>query len=186
MHANKIVSAQRSTVFFLDLPKEQLWSVSTDTGEEIRIPMTAGIAGLCCMEGKLINIPDAYADSRFNQAVDKRTGFKTHSILAVPILEEGHYESSAGEVKRKSRCSIKAKIEEAPPVVGIIQMINKQSFDGQLEAFDDADIEMMEMFAKFVGPKLAQGSMLVRRTECVELSEGERSLGKMTEVLSPQ
>merc|ERR1719183_2694404 len=59
MHANKIVCAQRSTVFLVDEVKNQLWSVSTDTGVEIRIPKAAGIAGECCMEGKLINIPDA-------------------------------------------------------------------------------------------------------------------------------
>merc|ERR1712061_485289 len=88
MHANKIVSAERSTVFLVDEPNQQLWSVSTDTGAEIRIPKKAGIAGQCCCEGICINIPDAYADSRFNQEVDKKTGFKTQSILAIPMIDE--------------------------------------------------------------------------------------------------
>lgn len=32
-----------------------------------------------------MNIPDAYADPRFNPEVDKRTGFRTHNILCLPI-----------------------------------------------------------------------------------------------------
>merc|ERR1719482_8973 len=99
MHANKIVTAHRSTVFLLDEPHNQLWSVSTDTGQEIRIPRTAGIAGQCCQEGIVINIPDAYADSRFNQAIDKQTGFRTHSILAIPLID---VESGASAPSPKS------------------------------------------------------------------------------------
>jgi GAF domain-containing protein len=146
MHANKIVSAQRSTVFLVDEAKNQLWSVSTDTGVEIRIPKAAGIAGECCIEGKTINIPDAYADSRFNQAFDKKTGFKTQSILAIPMFDD------SGNTFRHSA--------EDKGVVGVIQMINKVCYDGQLEYFDEQDIEVMELFAKFVGPKLSHSSML--------------------------
>jgi GAF domain-containing protein len=158
MHANKIVSAQRSTVFLVDEPNQQLWSVSTDTGQEIRIPKKAGIAGQCCMEGIVIEIPDAYADSRFNQEIDKKTGFKTQSILAVPMFEHGDQSKES--------------------VIGVIQMINKVSFDGRLEFFDEADIEVMELFAKFVGPKLTHSSMLSKRhSESVDKKEAEIALG---------
>jgi len=147
MHANKIVSAQRSTVFLVDEAKNQLWSVSTDTGVEIRIPKAAGIAGECCLEGKLINIPDAYADSRFNQAFDKKTGFKTQSILAIPMFDD------------PAKASFKRNPEDMG-VIGVIQMINKVSYDGQLEYFDEQDIEVLDLFAKFVGPKLAHSFLL--------------------------
>ena len=33
-------------------------------------------------------------------------------------------------------------------MVGVIQMINKISFDGQLDAFEEQDVEVMELFAK--------------------------------------
>ena len=48
----------------LDEVKDQLWSVTSDSGKEIRIPRTAGIAGECASgsqdgkPGELINIPD--------------------------------------------------------------------------------------------------------------------------------
>merc|ERR1719329_921250 len=57
MHANELVQADRCTVFLVDEGKEQLWSISTDSGKEIRIPKTAGIAGECATQGKLISIP---------------------------------------------------------------------------------------------------------------------------------
>merc|ERR1719207_24256 len=50
MHANELVQADRCTVFLVDEGKQQLWSVSTDDGKEIRIPKTAGIAGQCACE----------------------------------------------------------------------------------------------------------------------------------------
>mmetsp|Transcript_11187 Transcript_11187/g.25660 ORF Transcript_11187/g.25660 Transcript_11187/m.25660 type:complete len:505 (+) Transcript_11187:167-1681(+) len=169
MHANKIVSAQRSTVFLVDEAANQLWSVSTDTGQEIRIPKTAGIAGQCFVKEELINIPDAYQDPRFNQEVDKKTGFKTHSILAIPMIDASsmHMRSVSGNLDDKSHRAI-----------GVIQMINKTSFDGQLEAFDDSDIEVMELFAKFVAPQLSNSSMLHRKKED-DSKEAELALGNV-------
>mmetsp|Transcript_20309 Transcript_20309/g.36260 ORF Transcript_20309/g.36260 Transcript_20309/m.36260 type:complete len:468 (-) Transcript_20309:159-1562(-) len=139
MHASKVCSAERSTVFMLDEAKDQLWSVSTDTGAEIRIPKRAGIAGECCCDAKVINIPDAYADARFNQQIDIQTGFRTKSILAIPMLGTGEQEGEC---------------------LGVIQVINKVSYDGQLEDFDDDDVEIMQLFASFVGPKLATSSLM--------------------------
>merc|ERR1719240_995855 len=88
LHAKELAQADRCTVFMLNLERGELWSVSTDTGKEIRIPKNKGIAGECCMEKKIINIEDAYQDSRFNPALDKASGYHTQSILAVPILAD--------------------------------------------------------------------------------------------------
>merc|ERR1719277_787687 len=63
MHANELVQADRCTVFLVDEKKQQLWSVSTDSGKEIRIPKSAGIVGECVKEAAVIAIPDAYEDS---------------------------------------------------------------------------------------------------------------------------
>jgi len=164
IHANELVQADRCTVFMLDTTKEELWSVSTDTGKEIRIPQSKGIAGECCMEGKIINIEDAYQDPRFNPAIDKATGYKTTSILAVPIR--------AGEGGEEE--------EGVPVVYGIIQMINKTEFDGQFGAFDDEDINIIETFAQFVGAKL-QNSSLFRR-KAAKATEGASAFGNANPV----
>lgn len=174
MHANKIVSSERSTVFLVDEHLQQLWSVSTDTGQEIRIPKKAGIAGQCCCEGLLINITDAYADSRFNQVIDKKTGFKTHSILAVPMFSDGE-KAEQPAVQGQAASAIKAH-----HVIGVIQMINKVSYDGQPERFDQRDIEVMELFAAIVGPKLKNSAMLQQRGSEVRVSdEAQNGLRKV-------
>jgi len=190
MHANKIVSCERATVFLVDDATQQLWSVSTDTGQEIRIPKKAGIAGQCCAKAQVINIPDAYADSRFNQEVDKKTGFKTQSILAIPMLEddEARKEMEAAAQRRKSLSALDFNVrrDRGDSVIGVIQMINKVSFDGQLEIFDESDVDVMELFAKFVGPKLAMSTMLARRSsESVQQREAEVALGKPAPLDAP-
>lgn len=53
---------------------------------QIRIPIGVGIAGQAAASRAIINIPDAYADPRFNAEVDRRTGFRTRSILTIPLI----------------------------------------------------------------------------------------------------
>jgi adenylate cyclase len=72
MHAGLLVQADRCTVFLVDEGKQQIWSVATDSGKEIRMPKSAGIAGECACDANLINIPDCYEDPRFNSAFDKK------------------------------------------------------------------------------------------------------------------
>jgi GAF domain-containing protein len=60
-----------------------------DTGDEqIKIPYGVGIAGHVASTQQSLNIEDAYADSRFNPKIDQKTGYKTKSILCLPILNE--------------------------------------------------------------------------------------------------
>lgn len=153
MHANELVQADRCTVFLVDEKKQQLWSVSSDSGKEIRIPKTAGIAGECACEGKLIAIPEAYEDPRFNKEIDIKTGYRTTSILAVPVL------------RRQGK------------VLAVIQMINKTEFDGAIGKFDDEDLQVMETFATFVASKL-EGSTLLTSGDGVS-SEGDKAFGDL-------
>ena len=86
--ATELLDAERSTLFLHDTETNELWSrVAEGVSEkEIRFPATAGIAGEVFQTQQAINIADAYADPRFNQAVDKMTGFRTRSILCVPVV----------------------------------------------------------------------------------------------------
>ena len=51
----------------------------------IRLPLGKGIAGTVAKTGETIRIDDAYADPRFDPSTDKRSGFRTRSILCAPI-----------------------------------------------------------------------------------------------------
>merc|ERR1719158_1052862 len=131
MHANQLVQADRCTMFLLDEAKQQLWSVSSDSGKEIRIPKTAGLAGECATKGELINIIDAYDRPGFNKEIDKKTGYRTKSVLVVPVQNE-----------------------HQTKILAVIQMINKTEFDGEVGVFDDEEVNIMETFAQFVGTRL--------------------------------
>ena len=86
--AAELLDAERSTLFVHDPEKKQLWSRYADGLQtvEIRIADTAGIAGAVFSSGQAENITDPYADPRFNQEVDRRTGYRTTSILCMPIV----------------------------------------------------------------------------------------------------
>lgn len=84
-----MLKCDRCSVFVLDQDSGELWTqvaqglVGTRT---IRVPMSGtAIVSHCARTGKIINIPDAYQDERFDPDVDKHTGYKTRSVLCVPM-----------------------------------------------------------------------------------------------------
>ncbi|HSB71259.1 MAG TPA: GAF domain-containing protein [Candidatus Methylomirabilis sp.] len=82
-----LLQAERSTVFLVDRAQGGLWSRVAQglEREEIRIPLSAGIAGMVASTGTPVRISDAHTDPRFNPEVDRRTGYQTRSILCVPM-----------------------------------------------------------------------------------------------------
>jgi adenylate cyclase len=54
----------------------------------IRIPAAAGIAGRVFKSGIPENIPDVYAETAFDRAVDATTGYHTRNILCLPIINK--------------------------------------------------------------------------------------------------
>ena len=92
--ATDVIEADRCSLFIVDRDKNQIWSKIAQgivregtSGGVIRIPIGKGIAGQCAETGKVINLPDPYADPRFNPEVDRSTGYRTTSILTVPMLD---------------------------------------------------------------------------------------------------
>ncbi|KAJ3058187.1 cGMP-specific 3',5'-cyclic phosphodiesterase, partial [Quaeritorhiza haematococci] len=57
----------------------------TDTKSTLALPITKGIAGYVARTGEIVNLSDAYNDPRFNQEIDHQTGYRTKSMLTVPI-----------------------------------------------------------------------------------------------------
>jgi GAF domain-containing protein len=83
-----LMEADRSTLFLVTDDGRQLWSkVAQGSGvAEIRINVGEGISGWVAQTREIVNIPDAYADQRFQPAVDLKSGYRTRSILTVPML----------------------------------------------------------------------------------------------------
>ncbi len=89
--ATTLLEADRGTLFLYDAAADELYSrvAGGITAEGIRFPANAGLAGECFSSGNVINLADAYADIRFNQEVDRHTGYRTHSLLCMPIVARG-------------------------------------------------------------------------------------------------
>jgi HD-GYP domain-containing protein (c-di-GMP phosphodiesterase class II) len=86
--ASKVVEADRCSLFILDRERDELWSkVAQGSKNEIRLPSGSGIAGQVAKTGAIINIPDAYADARFNRSFDVSSGYHTQTILCVPMRD---------------------------------------------------------------------------------------------------
>ena len=118
--ASAIVRADRSSLFLHDAERGELWSVIAEgVDRRIGFPATAGLAGDVFTGGKPANVANAYADPRFNTEVDEATGYRTRSVLTVPI------EARDG---RK---------------LGVLQALNPVESD----AFDDSDITRLTAFA---------------------------------------
>ncbi len=85
----EFLDADRCSLFIVDHQKKELWSKiaqGIDKEQEIRFPIGAGIAGMVAHSGETIFIDNAYNDPRFNQEIDKITGYRTSSILCAPLV----------------------------------------------------------------------------------------------------
>ena len=98
------MQADRCTVFIYDKEKDELWSkvaLGMDS-QEIRFPATKGLAGYVVKTGETLNIEDAYNDLRFNKDVDLKTGYKTKTILCMPIKNNNQEIIGAFQVLNKA------------------------------------------------------------------------------------
>ncbi len=121
---SQAVDSERCTVYVVDQVRQELWArVAQRTSTEIRLPLGTGLAGQAAQSGETINVPDAYADPRFDRNVDLRTGFRTLNMLVVPVW---------GSTGRP---------------VGVIQALNKR--DG---TFERRDQMLLEQVAATVAP----------------------------------
>jgi sigma-B regulation protein RsbU (phosphoserine phosphatase) len=108
--AREVLDADRGTVFLYDENSNELVvRVATKLGG-IRIPADKGIVGESATTRKLINVPDCYADGRFNRAIDKETGYRSRCMLTIPLIG---FEDT---------------------LIGVLQILNKNS-----GVFDDED-----------------------------------------------
>jgi len=82
------VNTDRGTVFVLERNRRVLHSLVAQgvEGQELVVPVGKGIAGTVASTGETIDIPDAYADSRFDSSFDASLGYRTNDIYCMPIV----------------------------------------------------------------------------------------------------
>jgi CRP-like cAMP-binding protein len=79
-----LFACQRVGLFIIDHDRsEMVLRVSSDASSE-RMPIS-GIAGSVVRSGSTISIKDVYDDARFDRRMDAMTGFRTQSMLCMPV-----------------------------------------------------------------------------------------------------
>jgi len=118
---SRIIHADRSSLFLHDPRTGELWSLVAEGLETrvIRFPAHLGLAGACFTSGQPMNIRDAYGDPRFHRDVDALTGYRTSSVLTIPV--------TARDGRR----------------LGVMQALNRQD----RPHFGDGDVARMAAFA---------------------------------------
>ena len=82
------ISCERCSFFLNDPGTDELYTRVAQgirRQETVRLLNNEGIAGAAFLTGQSIIVDDAYADPRFNAAIDRETGYVTKTVLCVPI-----------------------------------------------------------------------------------------------------
>ncbi len=135
---SEMVAAERCTVYLVH-PRENLirsWAAQGAQGD-ISLRIGEGLAGQVAATGETINIMDAYVDPRFDPSVDQRLGFRTASMLVVPVW--------SGDGRR---------------VVGVIQALNKRT-----GVFERQDQILLQHIAEGAASVIEQARAGVREAE---------------------
>jgi len=143
--AAEVMDADRATLFLYDESRNELWSKTTQKLEikEIRLPLGVGIAGHVAKTRAPINIPDTYADARFDPDFDKETGYRTRSILCLPLIGNGDR------------------------LVGVIQVLNKRDE----EAFNEADESLLVGLSAHITVALERARLIEAYVEKERMEE---------------
>ena len=145
------LNADRCTVFLLDEEKHQLWS-KVALGlemQEIRFDSNLGLAGHVATTGETVNIKDAYTDNRFNKEIDLQTGYKTKTILCMPIRNLSHQIVGVFQVLNKKNGEFTQKDEDLLIAIGSsagIALENANLFNRQKMLID----EQKQLFSSFI------------------------------------
>lgn len=127
-----LTNSDRCSLFLVNSKRDRLiTSFQHGLDSAIDIPIDKGIAGETVKEGKLLNIADAYDNPNFDSSTDLETGYRTRTILSVPIF------NNKGDV------------------IGVTEMVNKQ--DGSTFSRDDEN--MIQIFNVFCGISLVNARL---------------------------
>jgi len=132
----EVLACERATIFLYEKKTDELYSLVATGAESIRFPADQGIAGAAARERRVVHVPDAYADPRFNREIDKKTGFRTRQLLTFPL------ENLEGEL------------------MGVLQALNKRS-----GAFALEDEEMARILSAQAGVALHRYALLEEYAE---------------------
>ena len=126
-----LITCDRVSFWFWDKPSGKLWTLAASSSKErLTVPDSYGLVAETVRSGRVQRIDDVYADPRFNPAVDRQTGYRTRSLLTVPLVNS----------RRE--------------VIGAYQCINRLTEDGQPDLFTEEDVRLLSVVSAFAGKSL--------------------------------
>lgn len=163
----ELLEADRCSVFILDKNQNELWSKVAHgiDNQVLRFPITKGVIGYVARTGNRVNAVDAYKNPHFNPENDESSGYKTQTILSMPI------KNSKGQV------------------LGVFQVLNKKS--GAFSAEDEgllhllssiaaAALENMAMYAEISRAEFETITRLVTLTQLRDTADLAGHLKRMS------
>ena len=118
LKAAEITNADRSSLFFMDEETNELWTKYAKGLDTKTVRTKKGIVGLVASNKKAYIVNDPYNHKSFDTSIDLETGYKTTSILGVPVFGSNNQ------------------------ILGVVQVINKLEGD-----FEPSDLAILEGFA---------------------------------------
>jgi len=87
--ATRLLNCDRSSIFLWDKDRNEVEARPAlgVKGSSLRIPAGEGIVGETLKTGKAICVENAYDDPRFNQEVDRKSGYRTRNLICVPLRD---------------------------------------------------------------------------------------------------
>lgn len=147
--AEEFISAEASTIYEIDEAKNELFirlarGEKKDPIKKIRVKIGEGIAGKVVQTGQSMVVNDISQESDFNDKYDRLTGFKTRSLICVPLIIRG-----------KS--------------IGAIQVLNKKT----REPFSNADLEILTSLSHQIAIAMDNANLYHRLEQKFELTAQE-------------
>jgi len=96
-----IVFADRCTIWILDKQKNILWTKVAHGIEKLTMEPYSGIVGDAVQSGESLIINDVYVDNRFNSSIDEETGYKTETMMVIPMKNRLGQTTGAIQVMNK-------------------------------------------------------------------------------------
>ncbi|RLN59587.1 hypothetical protein BBJ29_003669 [Phytophthora kernoviae] len=146
VEGRKLLHCDRFGFLLVDPLKKELW-IAQEDGESLRIPLTSGLSGLVATTGKTLVTRDAYLHPHFDPTMDQKTGYRTTTVLGMPIFED-HTPTN-------------------PKIVAVVMAINKKDDDDDgndddshsdstpaarsCVSFTASDVDIMTQYCREVG-----------------------------------
>ncbi|SFV56021.1 RESPONSE REGULATOR PROTEIN-CheY-like nd an HD-GYP domain [hydrothermal vent metagenome] len=128
-HMGKVLTnADRCTVWVVSDDDTEIWTKVAQGIDTIHISKSSGIVGTCISSGKRLIIDDVYEDPRFNKEIDSTSGYKTKSMMVIPMYD---YDDN---------------------IIGAFQVINHQ---GEKTVFDSRDMQHLTLASSYAAETLS-------------------------------